>query len=48
LDIQSRQVHVFREPVGEAYQQETILNEDATISIVAFTDINVSLNQLFP
>ena len=48
LDVQERQVHVFREPVGEAYQQETILNEDATISMIAFADVNMSLNQLFP
>lgn len=48
LDVQERQVHVFREPVGEAYEQETILNEDTTISMVALSDVNVSLNQLFP
>lgn len=48
LDVQERQVHVFREPVGNTYQQETILNEDTTISMIAFADVNVSLNQLFP
>ena len=48
LDVQERQVHVFRDPVGEAYKQETTLNKDTTISTIAFADINVSLNQLFP
>lgn len=48
LDVQERQVSVFRQPGAETYQQETILNEDATISLVAFPDLNISVNQLFP
>lgn len=48
LDVQERQVYVFREPEGESYQQEIILSEDATISLLAFPDVNISLNQLFP
>jgi Uma2 family endonuclease len=48
LDVQERQVYVFREPEAESYQQEIILSEDATISLLAFPDVNVSLNQLFP
>ncbi len=48
LDVEERIVNIFREPVGETYQQEIILNQDATISIVAFPDVTVSLNNLFP
>lgn len=48
LDVQERIVNIFREPVGETYQQEIILKEDATISIVTFPDINVCLSNLFP
>lgn len=48
LDVQERQVCVFREPGAENYQQEIILSEDAIISLLAFPDANVFLNQLFP
>jgi len=48
LGVEERQVHVFRKPVGEVYQQEIILNEDATLVMVAFPDANVFLNELFP
>lgn len=48
LDIQQRQVYIFRQPGTETYQQEIILNQDATISPVAFRDINVIVNHLFP
>ncbi|HEY9632371.1 MAG TPA: Uma2 family endonuclease [Coleofasciculaceae cyanobacterium] len=48
LNVSKRQVHVFREPEGESYQQEILLNEDATLSLVAFPEIEVSINQLFP
>jgi Uma2 family endonuclease len=48
LNVSKRQVHVFREPEGESYRQETLLNEDATLSLVAFPEIEVSIHQLFP
>lgn len=48
LDVQQRQVYIFRQPGTETYQQEIILNQDATISPVAFPDINVIVNHLFP
>ena len=43
--IDSRR-YVDRHPA--LYQQEMVLNEDATISLVAFPDVNVFVNQLFP
>lgn len=48
LNVRKRQVHVFREPKGENYQQETLLNEDTTLSPIAFPEIEVPVNQLFP
>lgn len=48
LNVNKRQVHVFREPNGEKYQQEILLNEEATLSLVAFPEIEVLITQLFP
>lgn len=46
--VNTRQVRVFREIVKETYQQETILNEDATLFMLAFTDIEIQIARLFP
>lgn len=48
LNVSKRQAYVFREPVGESYQQETLLNEDAILSPLAFPEIAVPIHQLFP
>lgn len=48
MNVSKRQIYVFREPDGDNYQRETLLNLDATISLVAFPDIQVSVRQLFP
>lgn len=48
LNVSKRRVHVFREPDDESYRQETLLNEDATLSLVAFPEIEVPIHQLFP
>jgi Uma2 family endonuclease len=48
IDVNSRQVYVFREPGDETYQQEIILKEDATFSLLAFPDVEVQIAQLFP
>jgi Uma2 family endonuclease len=48
LDVNTRQVRVFREIVAGAYQRETILNEEATISLLAFPDLEVQIDRLFP
>lgn len=47
LDVNSKQVHVFREPTQEGYQQETLLTANTVLAPVAFPDIRISLNQLF-
>ena len=48
LDVNTRQVYVFREPLGGNYRQETIFNEDDVLSILAFPEIEVQIWQLFP
>ncbi len=48
LDVNTRQVRVFREIVNQTYQQETILNEEATLFLLAFPEIEVQIARLFP
>ncbi|MBE9225532.1 Uma2 family endonuclease [Phormidium sp. LEGE 05292] len=48
LDVNTRQVRVFREIVNQTYQQETILNEEATLFLLAFPEIEVQISRLFP
>lgn len=50
LDVNQRQVFVFREPVLEGYNQQLILQEDATLSLIAFPEIeiHIHISQMFP
>jgi Uma2 family endonuclease len=48
LDVNTRQVYVFRDPQEDGYAQEVVLNEENTLSAIAFPDLPISLNQLFP
>ena len=48
LDVNERQVYVFRNPGNEGYQEEIILNESAIFSMVAFPEVAVSVGKLFP
>ncbi|MBD1940115.1 Uma2 family endonuclease [Microcoleus sp. FACHB-68] len=36
LDVNNRQLHVFREPTQEGYQSEAVLPENSTLSPIAF------------
>lgn len=47
LDVNAKQVYVFREPTPNGYQQEAIVAANTVLAPVAFPDINISLNQLF-
>ncbi|GAB4370201.1 MAG: hypothetical protein Kow00121_10680 [Elainellaceae cyanobacterium] len=47
LDVNTRTVHVFREPTLEGYQQEKTFNSNTVLAPVAFPGISISLNQLF-
>ena len=48
LDVNTRQVYVFREPGEANYRQETVFNEDDVLSMLAFPEIEVQISQLFP
>ncbi|MCC5648952.1 Uma2 family endonuclease [Nostoc sp. XA013] len=48
LDVNQRQVFVFREPLLEGYNQQLILQEDATLSLIAFPEIEIHISQMFP
>ncbi|MEH2232008.1 MAG: Uma2 family endonuclease [Nostoc sp.] len=41
LDVNQRQIYVFREPGLEGYNLEFILQEDATLSLIAFLESEV-------
>jgi Uma2 family endonuclease len=47
LDVNARQVYVFREPTLDGYQQEALLTANTMLAPIAFPDIPISLNQLF-
>lgn len=37
LDINGRQLHVFREPSDDGYESQMILSEDSTVALSAFS-----------
>ncbi|MEB3357621.1 MAG: Uma2 family endonuclease [Synechococcales bacterium] len=47
LDVNTKQVYVFREPTPEGYQQEAIVAANTVLAPVAFPDSTIPLNQLF-
>lgn len=48
LDVNQRQVYVFCEPGLEGYNLEFIVQEDATLSLIPFPEIEVQISQMFP
>lgn len=48
LDVSTRTIHVYRKPDAEAYQQKTVLDEEAIVSPLAFPEIKLHVNHLFP
>lgn len=48
LDVNNRQLHVFREPTEDGYQSEVILEEDATISPLQFPTCTISVSEILP
>lgn len=47
LDVNTKQVYVLRQPHQGRYQEETILDETATISLLAFPEITIAVDKLF-
>jgi Uma2 family endonuclease len=48
LDVTSRQLYIFREPSQEGYQSKVVLGEDATISPLAFPDLQIMVLEMLP
>ena len=48
LDLQKRQVYVFRQPEEGIYREKLILNSDDSIALQAFPDVAIALNDMFP
>ncbi|WP_373528090.1 Uma2 family endonuclease [Nostoc sp.] len=48
LDVVGRQLHVFREPTQDGYQNKAILAEDATISPLDFPDLSIAVLEMLP
>ncbi|NJL67766.1 MAG: Uma2 family endonuclease [Oscillatoriales cyanobacterium RU_3_3] len=46
LDINGRQLHVFREPADDGYQSQMILSEDATVAILAFSNCTFTVREM--
>jgi hypothetical protein len=46
--VNQRQVFVLGEPLLQGYNQQLILQEDATLSLITFPEIEVQISQLFP
>lgn len=48
VDVRKRIVHILRRPIGGTYQQKRLLDESNSCSLLAFPDIDVSINRLLP
>ena len=48
LDLQKREVYVFRQPEESSYREKLILNSNDSIAIQAFPDAAITLNAMFP
>lgn len=48
LDVENRQIYIFREPTLEGYQQQIILLENETVTPQRFPDVRVQVEDLLP
>ena len=48
IDVKGEQVFVFRDPGAKSYQQETVWAKDATLTLLAFPDVSVKVQNFFP
>jgi Uma2 family endonuclease len=48
VDIQNRQVHIFRNPTPTGYTSQLILTAPNSVSPLAFPDVMVSIESIFP
>jgi len=48
LDLQRRQVYIFRQPEAQSYREQFVLSSSDTVTLQAFPDIAIALDALFP
>jgi len=48
LNVNERQLHVFREPADDGYQSELILGENGSISPLQFPSVNIAIQAMLP
>lgn len=48
LDVNERQLHVFREPTQEGYQSEVIFSQEASVSPLQFSEDAIALQDMLP
>ena len=48
LDAKNRQLHLFRNPKQDGYQQTTLWDEDAWVSPLAFPGLEIYVSSLLP
>jgi Uma2 family endonuclease len=48
LDVNNRQLHVFREGTSEGYGSEVILGENEQVSLLEFPDLSISISEMLP
>jgi Uma2 family endonuclease len=48
LNVNERQLHVFREPLEDGYQSELILGENGSISPLQFLTVNIAIQAMLP
>ena len=48
LNVNNRQLHVFREPAVDGYQSELILGENGSISPLQFPTVNIAIPAMLP
>ena len=46
LDINQRQLHVFREPSDDGYRSQMILSEDSTVALSAFSTCTFCVREM--
>ncbi len=46
LDINAKQLHVFRNPSQDGYQVHEVLSEDGSLSLLAFPTVNVTVREM--
>lgn len=46
LDVNDRQLHVFREPSQNGYQSHVVLRDDASVSLLLFPTVTVAVQEM--